>query len=73
MCFIDLRVAFDNISRQLLYKILRMPTKVNTIVNVIEKVYQNTSGYISGTSTDKDDVCHSRRCSPGRARVAGVF
>ena len=56
-CFIDLRAAFDHIFRPLLYKILRIRTGANHLIDVLEKNYENTTGYISGTKkTDKFDI-----------------
>ena len=56
-CFIDLRAAFDHISRPLLYKILRLRTGANKLIDILEKNYENTTGYISGTKkTDAFDI-----------------
>jgi len=55
-CFIDLRAAFDHIFRALLYKI-RIRTGANHLIDILEKNYENTTGYISGTKkTDKFDI-----------------
>ena len=56
-CFIDLRAVFDHILRSLLYKILRIRTGANHLIDILEKNYENTTGYISGTKkTDKFDI-----------------
>lgn len=47
--FVDLRAAFDKICRTLLFTILRFRLGDNTILDIVERIYSRTGGYISGT------------------------
>ena len=59
--FVDLTAAYDHIPRDFLFQVLTFRTGANFIILLLQKIYEHTTAYISGTKAKFDILIGCRQ------------
>ena len=59
--FVDLTAAYDHIPRKCIFSVLNFRTGANVLIYILRKLYDGTTGCITGTKERFDILCGCRQ------------